>query len=344
MLPFLLFIFCTQLYAGAATVGTLFLVLFVLPTSLLYWVWFVPKNPKGKQIVIPEIIRVPAREKKIEDMDYHMEVDHVWWNLFNCNVNSFLSPYETVLVQLSTQGLVKEQELAHAKIGTCCNRQFEKEYGCPSYSKTQIGWKRFVNFCRQYCPRVNYVVLASLESVFIFFVDFWAHSPWMFKRYINHWVLAYHLMEECEHGHLTITELNNTFNFFEAFFGYLFTLVLVLFWAFVLTPMQAICYFPKKALSLTGLFQFVEYLVTVTFALLYMTYGGLIVFVCRGEICEAEIMKVYRSYEHGIYNPYCRKTGLIKHKVPKYKMKEFEERAELPPINPKLGVSFSARF
>jgi len=322
MLPLILTLLLIQYFNS----GYIILALFILPTFLTYLFWFRPKSTK--KVEIPEIIRVPANAKRLEDVDYSMELDHIYWNIFNVNINGFLSPYEIVLVQITNQSLVSEQELAHAKIGTCCNKQFEKDYGFPAYSKVQLGWKKFTNLCRKHCPRVNYVVLATLESCFIFLVDFWAQYPSLFKRYINHWVLAYHLMEECEHGHLTVDELNGTFNNFEALWGFLFTLALVLFISLILVPIQCIFYFPKRALSPRGLFQAAEYFVTVMVVNLYMTYGGMIFFLMRGDLCPGEIMKTYRSFEKKVYNPYCIETGLIQHKVPKFRIKEIEERRQ----------------
>lgn len=314
-------------------IGMMLFLIWVVPTCIVYYAMF--SGDFKKKVEIPETIRIP-KEGKIQDMDYSYRNQDVgrqiFWSVWTHNVNAFLSPYEIVLVELTSHGLVSEQELLHAKFGTAMNKYTEKTTGFPIFSKVQIGWKKFVNWFRENAPSVNTVTLAVLESCFIFLVDFFARWPNLFHRYVGHWMLAYHLMEECEHGHHTTKELNDDFNHFTAWIGYIWSLCLVLFMCLVLVPLHTFCYFPDRAFTLRGMYQFFEYIVTVMFINLYMTYGGLLFFIFRCKIADETIMDVYHRYETNIYNPYCAKPGLFNHLTPKYIQQKFKE--ELPPTLP----------
>lgn len=324
-------------------IGMYLFLLWVIPTAIVWKLMF--SGDTKKKVDIPETIRIP-KEGKIRDMDYSYpnqdKGTQIFWSVWTHNVNAFLSPYEIVLVELTNHGLVSEQELLHAKFGTCMNKYTEKHTGFPIFSKVQIGWKKFVNWFRENLPSVNTVTLAVLESCFIFLVDFFARCPNLFHRYVGHWMLAYHLMEECEHGHHTTKELNDDFNHFTAWIGYIWTLCLVLFMCLVLVPIHTMVYFPEKAFTLRGIYQFFEYVGTVMFINLYMTYGGLLFFIFRCKIADETIMDVYHRYEKHIYDPYCSKPGLFNNLTPKYIQEKFVD--ELPPLagTPSLGRMFSS--
>jgi len=324
-------------------VGMMLFLVWIIPTCVVWYVMF--NGDFDKKVEIPETCRYP-KQGKIKDMDYSYknqdEGTQIFWSVWVSNVNAFLSPYEIVLVELTNHGLVSEQELLHAKFGTAMNKYIETTTGFPAFSKVQLGWKKFVNFFREYAPSVNTITLAVLESCFIFLVDFFARFPKLFDRYIGHWMMAYHLMEECEHGHHTTKELNDGFNHFTAWLGYVWTLCLVLFMCLVLVPLQTICYFPKHALTVKGLFQLFEYLGTVMFINLYMTYGGLLFFIFRCKIADETIMQVYRRYERFVYNPYCAKPGLFNNVTPKYIQNKFKEELPEMPASPALNRMFSA--
>lgn len=323
-------------------IGMVLFFIWVIPTCIVWHYMF--SGNFEKKVEIPEKIRLP-KEGKIADMDYTFknqdEGTQIWWSVWVSEVNAFLSPYEIVLVELTNHGLVAEQELLHAKFGTCMNRFVEKQTGFPAYSGVQIGWKKFVNFFRTYCPSVNTITLAVLESCFIFLVDFFARWPNLFHRYIGHWMMAYHLMEECEHGHHTTKELNDGFNHFSAWFGYVWTLCLVLFMCLVLVPIHTIVYFPRKALCPIGILHFFEYIGTVMFINLYMTYGGLLFFIFRCKIADETIMDVYRRYETHIFDPYCTKPGIFNTVTPKYIQEKFKDELPPTPTSPNLTRMFS---
>jgi len=344
MLPIIVcWLFFRVTETSVPDIGMILFLVWVIPTAVVYWLMF--SGDRSKKVKIPEVIRVP-KEGKIANMDYTYknqdEGRQIFWSVWTSNVNAFLSPYEIVLVELTNHGLVSEQELLHAKFGTSMNRYIEKTTGFPVFSKVQKGWKKFVNFFREYCPSVNTITLAVLESCFIFLVDFFARFPNLFHRYVGHWMMAYHLMEECEHGHYTTKELNDEFNHFTAWFGYVWTLCLVLFMCLVLVPLHAIVYFPQHVFRPIGIFHFFEYVATVMTINLYMTYGGLLFFIFRCKIADETIMDVYDRYETHIYNPYCKKPGLFNNLTPKYIQKKFEEELAEAPPTPSMNRLFSA--